>query len=68
MLITVLLTGSYVFAHDFEVNGIYYKILSEDDKILTVTIQGSSYSEYSNEYTGIWLFRKLKNIIVTLIL
>ena len=39
-------------AHDFEVGGIYYNILSEEDKTVEVTFKGSSYSEYSNEYTG----------------
>ena len=36
-------------AHDFEVDGIYYN--KNGDKA-TVTYRGSSYSSYSNEYTG----------------
>ena len=52
-LLTLLLVcvGS-VSAHDFEVGGIYYKILSETDKTVEVTYKGSSDSEYSNEYIG----------------
>ena len=40
------------FAHDFEVDGIYYNILSESDKTVSVTFEGEKYSSYSNEYTG----------------
>lgn len=36
-------------AHDFEVNGIYYNINGSE---VTVTCQGTSYSQYSNEYSG----------------
>ncbi len=52
-LLTLLLVcvGS-VSAHDFEVGGIYYKILSETDKTVEVTYKGNSDSEYSNEYIG----------------
>ena len=52
MLIAVLLTGSHAFAHDFKVDGIYYNILSEDDKTVKVTYKGSYYSSYSNEYSN----------------
>ena len=38
-------------AYSFEVDGIYYKILSEEDKTVEVTYRGSIYSEY-DEYTG----------------
>ena len=41
MLIAVLLTGSHTFAHDFEVDGIYYNILSETDKTVEVTYDGN---------------------------
>ena len=40
------------FAHDFEVDGVYYKILNSTNKTVEVTYQGSSYSSYSNEYAG----------------
>ena len=41
------------FAHDFEVGGIYYWITSSSAPYtVAVTYKGTSYSEYSNEYTG----------------
>ncbi|MBE6318797.1 MAG: leucine-rich repeat domain-containing protein [Bacteroidales bacterium] len=43
--------GLQAFAHDFEVDGIYYNYLS--DKNVEVTYKGNSYSSYPNEYTGI---------------
>ena len=49
MILTVSVSAS---AHDFEVDGIYYNITSSSDKTCAVTFQGSSYWEYSNEYTG----------------
>ena len=52
MLIAVLLTSSYAFAHDFEVDGIYYNITSSTDKTVGVTCRGSKYNSYNNEYTG----------------
>lgn len=48
----LLLCAVSVSAHDFEVGGIYYNILSKSDKTVEVTFKGSTYSEYSNEYTG----------------
>ncbi len=39
-------------AHDFEVGGIYYNITDATNKKVEVTYRGSSYSQYSNEYTG----------------
>ena len=57
MLIAVLLTGSNVFAHDFEAQNsdgvtIYYNIISATDLTCEVTYRGSSVDEYSGEYTG----------------
>ena len=49
MLIAVLLTGVNAFSHDFEVGGIYYKIISSSDKTVAVTYRGDS---YNNEYSG----------------
>ena len=46
LLSSVPLTAN---AHDFEVGGIYYLI---DGTNATVTFRGSSYNEYSNEYSG----------------
>ena len=41
------------FAHDFESGGIYYNITSSTAPYtVAVTYQGTSYSEYSNEYSG----------------
>lgn len=41
-----------VSAHDFEVDGIYYNVLSEEEKTVEVTFKGRSYSYYDNEYIG----------------
>ena len=48
----LLLCATVATAHDFEVGGIYYNILSEEEKTVEVTFKGSRYNEYSNEYTG----------------
>lgn len=48
----LLLCATVATAHDFEVDGIYYNILSEDDKTVEVTYRGNNYDSYSNEYTG----------------
>ena len=48
----LMLCATAVAAHDFEVGGIYYNILSEDNKTVEVTYKGTYYSEYSNEYSG----------------
>nr|MCR5179912.1 hypothetical protein [Bacteroidaceae bacterium] len=39
-------------AHDFEVDGIYYNITSKTSLTASVTFKGTSYYQYSNEYTG----------------
>ena len=53
-LFTVLLSlcTTVVTAHDFEVDGIFYNILSETDKTVAVTYKGTYFLEYSNGYTG----------------
>ena len=48
----LLMVATVAMAHDFEVGGIYYDILSEEEKTVEVTYRGDSYSSYSNEYTG----------------
>jgi hypothetical protein len=48
----LLLCATAVAAHDFEVGGIYYNILSPEDKTVAVTFKGTSSYEDSNEYTG----------------
>ena len=40
-----------VFAHDFEVDGIYYN-KNADETSVTVTYRGNSYYEYYDEYSG----------------
>ena len=40
-----------VFAHDFEVDGIYYN-KNADGTSVTVTYRGNSFNEYSDEYSG----------------
>ena len=50
--VLTLLCSTMTKAHDFEVGGIYYDILSEEEKTVEVTYRGNSYSSYSNEYTG----------------
>ncbi len=51
MTIVGLLLSTSAFAHDFEVDGIYYNITDETAKTVAVTYQGSWNSEY-NEYAG----------------
>ncbi len=50
--IAVLLCSVSVSAHDFEVDGIFYKITSQADLTVAVTYEGSYYS-YSEEYADI---------------
>lgn len=43
-----------VYAHDFEVNGIYYRITSSSENpTVSVTYKGDSYISYSDEYYGV---------------
>jgi len=46
----LLMVATVAMAHDFEVGGIYYRILSEEEKTVEVTFRGNSSSSYS--YTG----------------
>ena len=48
----LLLFSSVAFAHDFEVDGIYYKITNSTTKEVEVTYSGSLYYAVANEYTG----------------
>ena len=50
--IAVLLCCVTMSAHDFEVNGIYYKVTSETDLTVGVAYKGYSSGSYSNEYSG----------------
>ena len=49
LLLLALLLPATAAAHDFEVDGIYYNINGNE---ATVTYRGTSYSQYSNEYSG----------------
>ena len=51
LLLLALLLPAMANAHDFEVDGIYYNISYGNNA--TVTYRGSSYNEYSEEYTGV---------------
>ena len=50
LLFVALFATTTLLAHDFEVDNIFYNILDENN--LAVTHRGSSYNEYSNEYSG----------------
>ena len=47
-----LLCSLSVSAHDFAVNGLYYNILSEEDKTVEITYWGSNHLASYNEYQG----------------
>ena len=54
-LVTLLLAtmcAVCTWAEDFEVNGIYYNILTDKTNEVEVKYRGSHYSSYSNEYSG----------------
>ena len=40
------------FGHKFEVDGIYYSVISDTNKTVEVTFKGNTAVEYSNEYKG----------------
>ena len=55
VFLSLLLFGTSVAsAHDFEVDGIFYNIISSESSNfeVCVTYQGSNYNEFSNEYSG----------------
>ena len=52
LTVTMLLCSTFIFAHDFEVDGIYYIVTSSADKTVRVTYRGPYYDSYSNEYYG----------------
>ena len=51
--LALLLCSTLLLAHDFEVDGIYYKITSSDDMTVCVTYKKTSYSYNPNSYPGI---------------
>ena len=48
----LMLCATPLFAHDFEVDGIYYNITSAEDKTVEVTFSGDYYSAVDYEYSG----------------
>ena len=48
----LLLCTTVASAHDFVKDGICYNILSEEDKTLVVTYQGSYWNTVTNDYSG----------------
>ncbi len=52
LTITAILYSIAAIAHNFEVDGIYYNIISSEDLTVEVTHRGDEYQSYSNEYTG----------------
>ena len=51
-LLLVLFLGFHsAWAHDVEVDGIYYNLNSED-KTASVTFKGNKYNSYNDEYSG----------------
>ena len=48
----MMLVCQQLSAHDFEVDGIYYKYLSQSDKTVAVSFKGNNYNSYSYEYSG----------------
>ena len=51
-LLIFTLCALSIWAEDFQVNGIYYKILTDKTKEVEVTYRGSYYNSYSDEYSG----------------
>ena len=41
-----------IYAHDFEVDGIYYNIVSEIDGTVEVSFRGDFYNSFEDEYIG----------------
>jgi hypothetical protein len=44
-LLVALVATTALWAHDFEVNGIYYNILADKTNEVEVTFRGASYNE-----------------------
>ena len=49
-LFVALLATTTLWAHDFEVDGIYYLILTSETNEVEVTCRGESYDSYNDEY------------------
>ena len=48
-----LLCSLTASAHNYEVDGIYYRIISKENFTVEVTYRGSDYDSYDNEYRGV---------------
>ena len=49
-LFVALIATTYLWAEDFEVDGIYYLILTSETNEVQVTFRGESYDSYNDEY------------------
>ena len=52
LVIVALLLSATVSGHDFCIDGVCYSITSNEELIVQVSYQGSSYNEFKNEYSG----------------
>ena len=52
MMVLVALFSLHSYAHDFEVDGIFYRYVSSTNLTVSVSYSGTSSSSVSNEYTG----------------
>ena len=52
LLIAMLFSSSSLFAHDFEVDGVYYNIISDTKMTVVVTYKGIYDDSYDDEYYG----------------
>ncbi len=48
-----LLCSGSLSAHGFVKDGIYYNVVSQEDKTVEVTFRGGSYDSFANEYSGV---------------
>lgn len=48
----LMLVCQNLSAHDFDVDGIYYTVLSEVDKTASISLYGSENFSYDDEYSG----------------
>ena len=51
-IVVTLAVGLPSLAHNFEVDGIYYKITNATNKTVDITYRGNLASDYSDEYSG----------------
>ena len=51
-VVMMLVVSFGMFAHDFEVDGIYYKYVDKQTKTVMVSCKGNYHGSYANEYVG----------------